>query len=359
MTHMQRALSLAKQALGTTNPNPPVGAVIVKDGIVVGEGFTQPSGQAHAEIVALTNAGERSSGGTLYTTLAPCSHHGKTPPCTDAILQAGITHVVSATIDPNPNVRGDGLSILENAGVQTHVGEEEVQAKIFIEAYLKFVETGFPMVTVKFGSSLDGRIATNTGESQWITGKKSLQFAHKLRTTNDAIMVGINTVLTDNSKLTARDPLGENLDRQPLRVVVDSRCRIPPTASMLEQPGHTLVAATNINATDQKQIEYTGAEVLHLPSENGQVELTSLMKQLGARDITSIIVEGGGTLIGSLFDKGLVDKVIAFIAPTVIGGINAPSPVMGQGIDRLIDAVKLHSVEVKVLENDILISGYV
>jgi diaminohydroxyphosphoribosylaminopyrimidine deaminase/5-amino-6-(5-phosphoribosylamino)uracil reductase len=356
---MQRALSLARQALGTTSPNPPVGAVVVKDGEVVGEGFTQPYGHAHAEIVALTNSGPRSKGGTLYTTLEPCSHHGQTPPCTDAILQSGIVKVISATADPNPRVKGNGISILQDAGIQTHVGEEEDQAKKIIEAYLKFVETGSPFVTVKFGSSLDGKIATNTGESQWITGEQSLQVAHKLRATSDAIMVGINTVLTDDSKLTSRNLSGGNQEHQPLRVVVDSRCRIPPSASMLKEPGHTLVAATNISAIDQKQAEDAGAEILQVPSENGRVDLVSLMKQLGARDITSVIVEGGGTLIGALFDKGLVDKVIAFIAPTVIGGISAPSAVMGLGIEHLIDATRLEHVEVEILGQDILISGYV
>ena len=359
MTPMQRALSLARQALGSTSPNPSVGAVVVKDGEVVGEGFTRPPGQAHAEIVALAEAGERARGGVLYTTLEPCSHHGRTPPCTDAVLKARIAEVHAAMTDPNPHVGGNGLAELRSAGVRTHVGEGEEEARTIVEAYVKFVETGLPMVTVKFAASLDGRLATRTGESQWITGDESLRFAHKLRATNDAIMVGINTVLADDSRLTARDSSDEPLERQPLRVVVDSRGRMPPGAKMLGEPGRTMVAVGNVDDAARERIEGAGAEIVQVPSSNGHVDLTGLMKHLGERDVTSVMVEGGGTLIGALFDKGLVDKVVACIAPTVIGGKDAPSAVMGLGVEHLSDAFRLQRVEVEPLGRDVMVVGYV
>ena len=359
MTHMQRALSLARQALGSTSPNPSVGAVVVKGGEVVGEGFTQPPGQAHAEIVALRQAGEQACGGILYTTLEPCSHHGRTPPCTNAILEAGIIEVHAAMTDPNPHVDGNGLAALRSAGVRTHVGEGEEEARKIVEAYLKLVETGLPMVTVKFAASLDGRLATRTGESQWITGDEALRLAHKLRAASDAIMIGINTVLVDDSRLTARDSLGEPLERQPLRVVVDSKGRMPLGARMLGEPGHTVVAVGSIDDAARERIQTAGGEIVQAPSGNGGVDLAGLMRRLADRDVASVMVEGGGTLIGALFDKGLVDKVVACIAPTVIGGKDAPSAVMGLGAECLSDAVRLRRVEVEPLGRDVLVVGYV
>ena len=223
------------------SPNPPVGAVLVRDGEVVGEGYTQPPGQAHAEIVAIRQAGPRARGATLYTTLEPCNHQGRTGPCSEAIIEAGVVEVHSAVTDPNPHVKGGGLSRLSEAGIAVSTGEMAGEASRLIEAYAKLVKTGRPFVTAKFAMSLDGKIATRTGSSQWITGEEARAYGHRLRAASDAVMVGINTVLADDPRLTARDGSGAALDRQPLRVVVDSRGRIPREARMLGEPGSTLV----------------------------------------------------------------------------------------------------------------------
>ena len=239
--YMGLALSLAERAVGSVSPNPPVGAVLVRDGEVVGEGYTQPPGQAHAEIVAIRQAGPRARGATLYTTLEPCNHQGRTGPCSEAIIEAGVAEVHSAVMDPNPHVKGGGLSRLSEAGIAVSTGEMAGEASRLIEAYAKLVTTGTPFVTAKFAMSLDGKIATRTGSSQWITGEEARAYAHRLRAASDAVMVGINTVLADDPRLTARDGSGEALGRQPLRVVVDSRGRIPREARMLGEPGSTLI----------------------------------------------------------------------------------------------------------------------
>ena len=238
---MGLALSLAERAAGAVSPNPPVGAVLVRDGEVVGEGYTQPPGQAHAEIVAIRQAGPRARGATLYTTLEPCNHQGRTGPCSEAIIEAGVAEVHSAVMDPNSHVKGGGLSRLSEAGIAVSTGEMAGEAWRLIEAYAKLVTTGTPFVTAKFAMSLDGKIATRTGSSQWITGEEARAYAHRLRAASDAVMVGINTVLADDPRLTARDASGAALERQPLRVVVDSRGRIPREARMLGEPGSTLI----------------------------------------------------------------------------------------------------------------------
>ena len=355
---MERALSLTERSLGSASPNPSVGAVVVKDGIVVGEGFTQPQGKAHAEIMALQQAGPKSLGAHLYTTLEPCNHFGKTPPCTQAIIDAGITKVHAALIDPNPLVNGRGLSQLRESGVETQVGEGEQRAEELMEAYVKFITTGLPFVTAKYAMSLDGKIATRTGDSQWITGKASRRYVHQLRTSSDAIMVGINTVLTDNPKLTARDEQGNPLSRQPMRVIVDSHGSLSHRSRLLSEPGHTLVAVADADNAVRHKLTQAHAEVYSSPTDGGSVDLKDLIKVLGQRDITSILVEGGASLLGSLFDNGLVDKVIAFIAPSILGGKTALSPVGGIGIESLSDVKHLNRVKISQFENDIAIIGY-
>ena len=244
---MSHALELARRAEGRVSPNPPVGAVLVKDGEIVGGGCTQPPGQSHAEAVALSEAGDAARGAALYTTLEPCSHHGRTPPCTDAIVEAGVAEVHAAMLDPNPNVRGGGMAILADAGLGTRLGEGEAKARLQLEAYVKYVTTGTPFVTAKFAMSLDGKIATRTGDSKWISGEKARRRVHRLRAAADAVMVGIGTVLADDPRLTARDRHGEPLDTQPIRVVVDTRGRTPPDAGMLGEPGRTLIAAGELD----------------------------------------------------------------------------------------------------------------
>ena len=355
---MDRALGLAKRALGSASPNPAVGAVIVDDGVVVGEGWTQPRGQDHAEVMAIRQAGPMADGAILYTTLEPCNHQGKTPPCTDAIINAGISEVHAAMVDPNPLVNGSGLSRLSEAGIKTRVGVGEEAARQLNEAFTKFIATGQPFVTAKFAMSLDGKIATRTGDSRWITGQEARSYVHELRAESDAIMAGINTVLADDPRLTARNREGAPAARQPLRVIVDSSGRVPATASLLAEPGCTLVAVAEVDNTTKNRIARSGGEIVELPADGGSVDLPALVKFLGRREVTSVLVEGGGTLLGSLFDQGLVDKVIAFVAPIIVGGGTAPSPVAGAGIDVMADARRLHRVKVMEFGADVAIIGY-
>jgi len=358
---MQQALSLAKLALGHTSPNPAVGAVIVKEGVIVGEGYTQPPGLDHAEVVALRQAGQKAAGGTMYITLEPCCHYGRTPPCTQAILSAGITEVHLATLDPNPLVSGRGKAELEASGVKTFLGEYEEEAVEINEAYIKFITKSLPFVIAKFAMSLDGKMATKTGDSKWISSEESRRYVHCLRYIADAIMVGVNTVITDDPQLTARvGRKGGRIEKQLLRVVVDSKGRIPLTAQIFQMPGKTLVAVTEeIKPARVKALTKAGAEVLLLASREGRVDLKALLTALGKRGITSLLVEGGATLFSSLFEQGLVDKLLVFMAPIIIGGEEAKSPIWGRGVDRVAQAMTLDRVKVERFGQDILISGYV
>ena len=358
MTHMERALTLARRALGSASPNPAVGALVVKDGEVVGEGWTQPPGQAHAEPMALSQAGARSHGATLFVTLEPCNHFGRTAPCTQAIIDAGIAEVRMSTLDPNPLVNGAGISRLREAGIRTVVGEREEHARRLMETYLKFVGTGLPFVTAKFAMSLDGKIATRADESRWITGQESRRYAHELRAASSAVMVGVNTVLADDPQLTARDGQGVALGHQPLRVVVDSAARTPADARLLSEPGRTLIAVSRADDAASRRLADKGAEVESIPADDGFVDLPGLLEALAGRDVSSVLVEGGGTLLGSLFDGGLIDKYVAFVAPTIIGGVAAPGPIGGQGVKRIADAQSLQRVTVEQLGRDVLVVGY-
>ncbi len=354
MQHMERALTLGWGALGTTSPNPAVGCVIVRDGERVGEGWTHPPGEWHAEAAALRQAGERARGATLYTTLEPCNHYGRTPPCSEAIIAAGVAEVRTAVRDPNPNVAGGGLARLAEAGIRTHIGECADEAQKLIEGFIKHSRTGMPFVTAKYAMSLDGKIAARSGDSKWISGAESREFAHLLRARSDAIMVGINTVLADDPMLTARDAHGNANSRQPLRVVLDSRGRMPHRAKMLSAPGDTLVAVVD----DFDEHTLKRAKIVRLPSHSGAVDLEALLTTLGNCDITSVLVEGGGTLIGALFDLNLVDKVVAFVAPVIIGGKEAVSPVGGVGIVKMEEALRLCDVAVHRFGEDVAVIGY-
>lgn len=355
MDPMQRAMALAQQALGTTSPNPPVGAVLVKDGTIVGEGCTQPPGQAHAEIVALAQAGPLARGATLYVTMEPCCTYGRTGPCTRALIDADIAEVYMATRDPNPNVDGQGSAELEAAGIPVHLGDFGEEAAYLYRCFAKHVATGLPYVIAKFAASLDGKIATASGDSRWITGEEARQRGQQVRREVDAILVGVNTVLEDDPLLTARDETGATLERQPLRVVVDSRMRTPSTARMLAEPGVTLIATTEASMT----MALEGAESLvFVPDPNGRVPMGQLLESLGQRGVVGLLVEGGGQVLGSLFDDGLVDEVMAFIAPMVIGGEKAPAAVAGAGPLKLGDATRLRGVRVERCGHDILVIGH-
>lgn len=361
MEYMKQALSLARLALGQVSPNPAVGAIIVKDGEAVGQGYTQPPGLAHAEIMALKQAGEKARGAVMYVTLEPCCHYGRTPPCTKAIIAAGISEVHIAMLDPNPLVAGRGADELEREGIRTFVGELEDKAREISEAYIKYITTKMPFITAKFAISLDGKIATKSGDSEWISGVESRKYVHYLRYTTDAIMVGANTVIADNPRLTCRYAgRGGETKKQPLRVIVDGRGRISPDAQVFSEPGRTLLAlGKSVGVAKKAAFSRVGAEILELPSEAGLLDLKSLLRALGEREITSVLVEGGGILLGSLFDQRLVDKVIAFITPIIIGGAEAKVAVAGNGVDRIAGAINLERVSLERFGEDFMISGYV
>ncbi|MCX6013042.1 MAG: bifunctional diaminohydroxyphosphoribosylaminopyrimidine deaminase/5-amino-6-(5-phosphoribosylamino)uracil reductase RibD [Chloroflexi bacterium] len=355
---MSRAISLAKFAMGNVSPNPAVGAVLVKDGVIIGEGFTQPPGSDHAEIIAIKQAGQSSPGSTLYVTLEPCCHYGRTPPCTKAIINAGIKDVHMAMQDPNPLVAGDGVIELENAGIKTFTGDHAEEASEIMEAYIKFITTRRPFIIAKYAMSLDGKIATKSGDSKWITGESARQHAHYLRSTVDAIMVGVGTIIADDPRLTVR--LNQsNKTFSKLRIVVDTQGRTPVNARIFKEPGDVVIAAGNtINESNINKLAGTGAEIIKVPVKNNFIDLKELFVILGKKNITSIMVEGGETLLGSLFDAQLVDKVAAFVAPVVIGSSIAPTPVGGDGAEAMADTIRLHRMRIEVFDTDVLISGY-
>jgi len=362
MDYMEQALSLAKLALGQVSPNPAVGAVVVKNDVVVGQGYTQPPGSNHAEIVALQQAGEQAKGSVMYATLEPCCHYGRTPPCTQAIIAAGFTEIHLAMLDPNPLVSGRGKDELEKKGIKVYIGEHEEEAKEINESYTKFITTGMPFVTAKFAISLDGKIATKSGDSKWISSDEARKHVHNLRYAADAVMAGVNTVLVDDPHLTCRCGGGKGgmARKQPLRVIVDGKGRTPLTAQVFSEPGKTLLALGRLLTPEEaRAFAQVGAEVLELPSEEGLVDLERLLKALGEREISSVLVEGGGTLLGSLFDHQLIDKVIAFVAPIIIGGKEAKTGVGGKGVDKVVDSVKLQRVRIEKFDQDLMVSGYV
>ena len=358
---MKRALSLACRGRGRTSPNPLVGAVIVKAGRVVGEGYHQKAGTSHAEIHALNAAGEHAKGATLYVNLEPCCHYGRTPPCTEAVLQAGVAEVYVAEVDPNPNVAGKGIHQLRNAGVRVHVGMCAEEAAQLNEVHRKYIQTGKPFVILKTAMSLDGKIATVSGESQWITSEASRQRGHEIRDTVDAILVGSGTVVRDNPSLTTR--LQDREGQDPIRIVLDSHGRTATDARIFnpESSAGVIIALTpeapagNINA-----LEKVGAEVIIVPAAHGRVCLKRLMEILGEREITSVLVEGGGEVNASAIAAGVVDKVMCFIAPKLIGGRNAPGPIGGEGISSLSDVPHLQRVSITPISDsaDFLIEGY-
>ncbi len=356
--YMQRALELARAALGTTSPNPTVGAVIVRDGEIVGEGATQTPPGPHAEAVALRQAGERARGATMYVTLEPCPHQGRTPPCADAIIEAGVAEVRYAMADPDPLVDGGGHHKLEQAAVRVHAGEGEAEARRINEAFIKHRTRGLPFVIAKFAASLDGRIAAASGDSRWVSGPKTRQWSHELRSRIDAILVGSSTVVIDDPLLTAR-PGARDAKRQPLRIVVDSRGRTPPMARVLSGPAPTLIATLERAPEHWRAaLRATGAEVLSFPEDGEHVDLGALLRELAERDVLSLLVEGGGVILGAFFDRGLVDKVHAVIAPMIIGAGDAPAAVAGRGAYRMADALRLRDITVERLGEDLLVTGY-
>ena len=355
---MSRALDLAREVQGRTSPNPAGGAVLVKDGAIVGEGATEKPGDRHAEVVALQAAGDAAQGATLYVTLEPCCHEGRTPPCTNAIIAAGVSRVHLSHEDPDLNVSGHGCDQLESAGIALSGGDGEAEARRINEGYLMHRTQGRPFVIAKFAASLDGKIAATSGDSRWVSGPETLARSHQLRTRIDAIAVGVSTVLIDNPQLTAR-PNDEMAEQQPLRIVLDSRGRTSKAAAVLACGSQTLIATTDASQDAWRtEMSDAGARVEVLPDDGaGHVDLHALLKHLGESDVLTLLVEGGGVLHGSFFDEGLVDKVYAVIAPMIVGG-DAPSAVVGRGAERMADALRLHEVTVEQLGQDLLVMGY-
>ena len=359
--YMKLALRLAARGVGWVSPNPMVGAVVVQGGEIVGRGYHRRAGAPHAEVEALRQAGAAAQGAELYVTLEPCNHQGRTPPCTQAILAAGITKVVMAARDPNPHVTGGGADFLSSHGIKVEIGLLEAQARRLNEAWFKWVATGLPWVMAKAACSLDGKIATHTGESQWLTGEAARAFGHQLRHRADAMLVGLGTLLADDPQLTTRLPGRRGQD--PIRVVLDSRLRLPLEARVLHlnSQASTWVACTGEGAKDKekvKALKALGAEVLVLPEEDGRVALQPLLRFLGRRQVQSVLVEGGAETLGSFFDQRLVDQFFFFYAPKFLGGKDTPGVLAGRGVAYLQDALQARELLIRRICMDILISGY-
>lgn len=351
---MRRALKLARLGEGYTRPNPLVGAVVVKDGEVIAEGYHARFGGPHAEAVALEAAGEAARGADLYVNLEPCSHWGKTPPCADRIIAAGIRRVIIATRDPNPLVNGKGVEKLRAAGIEVIEGVLGEEAERLNEIFFWWVKTKRPFVSMKLALSLDGKIATRSGVSRWITGEEARKRVHELRRRHAAVLVGVNTVIADDPQLTVREIQGP----QPLRVVLDSRGRTPPSARLLEEEGNTVIATTEaMPAEVEAVLRGRGAEVWRLPAREGRVDLPALQARLGQEGIDSLLVEGGGEVAWSFLSQGLVCKLYLFYGHLLVGGREIPG-VGGPGVERLSQAFRVRIEAVERLGEDLLVSAY-
>ncbi|HEY7652195.1 MAG TPA: bifunctional diaminohydroxyphosphoribosylaminopyrimidine deaminase/5-amino-6-(5-phosphoribosylamino)uracil reductase RibD [Methylomirabilota bacterium] len=356
---MARALALAARGRGLTSPNPMVGALLVRDGTLVAECFHERAGGSHAESAALAEAGERGRGATLYVTLEPCNHVGRTPPCVEAIVRAGVRRVVAATGDPNPRVRGGGAAALAAAGVEVTLGCLEREARELNHVFFTAVERQRPHVTLKWAMTLDGKIAAFDGTSRWITGEAARREGHRLRSRSDAIVTGIGTVLADDPALTVR--LEQPWPREPYRVVVDSHARLPLHAALLRTGSRTRVLAAvgeEAPAPRVAALESSGVTVLQCKSREGRVDVADVCARLFALDVTAVLLEAGRELTGAFVQAGLVDRVAVFIAPKLLGGDAAPSPVGGPGL-ALADALRLTDLTTRPLGDDWLMEATV
>jgi diaminohydroxyphosphoribosylaminopyrimidine deaminase/5-amino-6-(5-phosphoribosylamino)uracil reductase len=360
---MARALRLAARGLYSTEPNPRVGCLLVRDGEVVGEGWHRRAGSPHAERIALNAAGERARGATAYVTLEPCCHHGKTPPCTDALLESGVARVVVATEDPNPLVAGQGLAILRARGIEVRSGVLAEQARALNPGFFKRMTAGLPFVRCKLAASLDGRTAMASGESKWITSEASRRDVQLLRARSSAVVTGIGTLLADDPSLNVRlgwedlpgtEP-GEPV-RQPLRVVVDSRLRTPPSARMLALSGTTLIACTDQDPADAARLETAGASVYVCPESRGRVDLACLFRYLARQEINEVLVEAGPTLAGAVLQAGLVDELVIYLAPHLMGD-GARGLFRLPGLENMRDRIGLTLEEVRMVGPDLRITA--
>ncbi len=357
---MRAALRLARRGAGTVSPNPLVGAILVRGGKIVGSGYHRFFGGPHAECNALEIAGEKARGADLYINLEPCSHFGKTPPCSDALIAAGIRRAFIGMQDPNPLVSGSGIKKLAAAGIAVETGILERECRQLNEAFIKYITSKIPFVYLKLAASLDGKIATASGDSKWITGTASRALVHALRSRVDAVMVGIGTVLSDDPQLTAR--LYPGAIKNPLRVIVDSTLRTPLRSRLLATARNvpTIIATTNSSSKSRAEaVTQSGAELLTMPARNGRVNLKLLMKKLAHRGIASVLIEGGSALSAAALKDGIVDKVLFFYAPKIIGGENSYSMVGGAGSKRISRAITLKDVRYRRVGEDILVEGYI
>jgi diaminohydroxyphosphoribosylaminopyrimidine deaminase/5-amino-6-(5-phosphoribosylamino)uracil reductase len=361
-THLARAIELADGGRGKTTPNPLVGAVVVKDGDVVGEGFHTAYGALHAEREALAAAAGQARGATLYVSLEPCCHHGKTPPCTDAILEAGIARVVVGSDDPTEKAAGRGLGILRDEGIDVVVagGDLASRARLLNQPFRKHARTGRPHVRFKAAMTLDGKVATRTGDSKWISGEASRRLAHQWRAESDAVAVGIGTALADDPLLTARDISHPPVHRQPRRIVFDSEARLPLSSRLVRGAAELPVTVVISRAAPRlaaDALEAAGADVIVATGENEPARVRNALSQIGAAGITSILLEGGPRLAGAFLDAGEVDEIRLFLAPVVLGGSHARDPLEGEGVERIAEATRALTLECEQVAEDVLISA--
>ena len=357
--YMKRAITLAFRGKGWVNPNPMVGAVIVKNGKIIGEGYHEYFGGAHAEVNAFNKATEEVEGAVLYVTLEPCSFFGKTPPCAPLIAEKGIQKVVIGIMDPNPKMNGSGVAYLRSKGIEVMIGVMEDAVRKINETFIKFITTGIPFTILKTAMTLDGKIATVTNASQWISGELSRKYVHEMRQQISGIMVGVNTIIYDDPLLNTRRKGKKNKD--PLKIVADTHGRIPLESKVLKHnPQFTILATTELAEKSKlNEIERTGAQTIICPLKEGKVDLAFLMKALGTMGLDSILIEGGSSIAFSAFTEGLIDKVFSFISPKILGGKNAPTPVGGQGIENMKEAIQIRNWKMRKVGEDFLIEGEV
>jgi diaminohydroxyphosphoribosylaminopyrimidine deaminase/5-amino-6-(5-phosphoribosylamino)uracil reductase len=353
---MRRGLRLAQKGRGRTSPNPMVGAVLVKEGRVVGEGYHTKAGEAHAEIVALRQAGDRARGATLYLNLEPCTHFGKTPPCVPQVIEVGVKRVVLGMEDPNPLVKGKGIERMRKAGIEIEIGILEEECRRLNEAFCKYILKKEPFVVLKVAATLDGKMATRHGDSKWISGKASRRFVHRLRDQVDGVLVGIGTVLKDDPQLTARIKGGRN----PYRIVLDSHLRIPEDAKVFgDSPSKAIIATSGLAPKDKiEKLEKRGVRILILDSHEGKINLKSCLSKLGEIEMTSLLVEGGSQVNGSFLDEGLIDKLLLFLSPKLLGDHQAIGIFTGRGVTRLEEAFAIKKIETRKMGEDLLLEGY-
>ena len=358
--YMSIALELAARGRGKVSPNPMVGAVVVKEGRIIGRGYHEKAGTPHAEVHALNEAGDKAKGATLYVTLEPCCHYGKTPPCSRRVIASGVSRVVVAVEDPNPKVCGGGIKELRQAGIEVTMGVLEEEARRLNEAFFKYITTGLPFVILKAAASMDGKIATRRGDSRWITGEKAREYGHYLRSIVDAVLVGVGTLIADDPQLNTRLIPQEKNMGDPRRIILDSRARVPLEAKVIKENADKTIIAVTSGAPESKveQLRQQGVTVWRLSAEEGRVSLPDLLKRLGEEKITSVLVEGGGEVNASFLSQKLVDKINLFIAPKIIGGKEAPSWVGGKGVERLAECSPWKMHDMKQLGEDLLLEFY-